>query len=95
MQKIVTGITAVILAISFSAFTAIQEPTNKKAMLTVIWHKYNAAGTAELSPIVSYTGTSAQAKAAFGCSDGNIVICARAYDLDGNQLSMYITKSPQ
>lgn len=95
MKKFAAGIVAVILALSFSAFTVIHKPASEKAMLTLTWHKYNAAGTAELNPVVSYTGTAAQAKAAFNCPDGTTVTCARGYDADGNPTSNYITKVPQ
>jgi hypothetical protein len=84
-----------VLAIGFSAFTIPKEKTSNKAMDTFVWHRYNAAGTAELSPIDSYTGTSPGAKSVFGCGDGGTVHCARAYDIEGTPLDLYITKSPQ
>jgi hypothetical protein len=95
MKKFMAGIAAVVLALSFSAFTVIHKPANEKAMLILTWHKYNPAGTMELSPVVSYTGTAAQAKAAFNCPDGPTVNCARGYDADGNPTSNFITKVPQ
>ena len=95
MKKFLAGFVAVVLAISFSAFTAVNKPANEKAKLTLTWHKYNPAGTMELSPVVSYTGTAAQAQAAFNCPNGTSVICARGYDSDGNPTSNFIKKVPQ
>ncbi len=95
MKKYFPGIMAIILAIGFSAFNInhFKEPVGSKIDYT--WHKYNPAGTAELSPVVTYFGSAAGAKTAFGCPDGTTVNCARAYDMDGNALSIYVKKSPQ
>lgn len=92
MKKYLMGIIAIVLAITFSAFTT---SVNKKVNLnkqTFTWHKYNAAGTAELSPIVSFTGDASQAKDQFQCPDGNTVKCARAYNAVGNPLDVFIMK---
>ncbi|HET6994905.1 MAG TPA: hypothetical protein VFI06_07975 [Chitinophagaceae bacterium] len=94
MRKYFLSILAIGLAIGFSAFTIPHDKTNKEKQ-TYVWHKYNAAGTAELSPIVTYTGTEAGAKSAFGCSEGTTVFCARAYDSEGSGLDLYVKKSPQ
>ncbi len=95
MKKFVLGIIAVAFAVGVSAFTIIHKKSDKAKMESYTWHKFNAAGTAELSPVVTYTGTAAGAKSAFGCPDGTTVNCARAYDSEGNPLDIYVKKSPQ
>lgn len=92
MKKLSLGIFAVVLAIGFSAFTS---KSLTESNQSYVWHKYNAAGTAELSPVVKYTGTTAGARASFGCSDAGAVNCARAYDAEGIAQDVYIKKVPQ
>jgi hypothetical protein len=93
MKKFSFRIIAVLLAVGFSAFTFTHNKANNKEMKTdYVWHKFNPAGTAELSPVVTFTGTEAGAKSAFGCPDGTTVYCARAYDSEGNPLDIYIRK---
>jgi hypothetical protein len=95
MRKYFLSILAIVLAIGFSAFTIPHDQMNKKGKDVFVWHKFNAAGTAELSPIVSYMGSEAGARSAFACSEGTTVNCARAYDSEGTPLDLYIKKSPQ
>ena len=95
MKKYLLGIFAAIMAIAFSAFTVSSSNPKTGSLDTYVWHKYNAAGTVELSPIVTYTGTADGAKTAFGCPDGTSVNCASAYDLDGNPLGIYVKKTAQ
>ncbi len=96
MKKISLGIFALLIAIGFSAFAVIHKKTKPVANdPTYVWHKFNAAGTAELSPVVTYTGTAAMAKQTFGCPDGTAVNCARAYDADNQPLPIYIKKTAQ
>lgn len=95
MKKYFLGIMAMILAVGFSAFTVTSTKINNSKSDTFTWHKFNAAGTMELSPIVTYTGTAAGAQSAFGCPEGNTVNCARAYDALGNPTVNYVKKVPQ
>ncbi len=95
MKKFGFALSAIAFIAILSAFTLSQNKKDSMPQQTYVWHKYNAAGTAELSPTVSYIGTAAGAKTAFGCTDGTSVNCARAYDIEGNPLSLYVKKSPQ
>jgi len=95
MKKYLSGIVAVVLAIGFSAFTANHQEKKYGNMQDYTWHKFNAAGTAELSPAVTFTGTDAGAKSAFGCPDGSSVNCARAYDEFGGALNIYVKKTAE
>jgi hypothetical protein len=68
---------------------------NKPANTQVYsWHMYNLSGTAELVPAQIFYGTESGARIQFGCPPGITVICARAYDIEGNPLNVYIKKSP-
>jgi len=91
MKKSLLGFSALILAISLSAFTSggIQKDD---ALVDYEWHKYNAAGTAELSPTVIFDGTAADARVDFGCPTSGSKTCGRAYDSNGLPLNIYITK---
>ena len=92
MKKYLLGVVAVVMAIVFSAFS-VQKDENRESNLQVYtWHMYNTAGTAELSPVVSFTGTEPNTRTEFGCSTGGPVICARAYDSEGTPLDIYIDK---
>jgi len=96
MKKYLLGISIVLLAVGFSAFTLHKKNSDRQNALTdYVWHKYNAAGTAEVSPVETFTGTAEGAKTAFGCPNGSTVICARAYDDEGTPLDIYVMKSPQ
>lgn len=95
MKKYFLFLTVLLLAAGFSAFKLGSEKNKAEKFQTYTWHKYNAAGTAEIIPAVTYTGTASGAKTAFGCPDGSTVNCARAYDGDGNPLNIYVMKSPQ
>jgi hypothetical protein len=95
MRKYFLSILAIVLAIGFSAFTVVPGNTNKNPDDVYVWHKYNPAGTAELNPLVTYTGTAAAAKIAFGCPDGVTATCAAAYDFEGTSQGIYIQKAPQ
>jgi hypothetical protein len=95
MRKYFLSILAIVLAIGFSAFTVVPGNKNKKVDDAFVWHKYNPAGTAELVPTVTYTGTAAGASVAFGCSEGSSVNCGRAYDFEGTATDIFIKKSPQ
>lgn len=95
MKKYLNGTIALVLAVTVSAFNVARnnEMASKKTDYT--WHKFNAAGTAELSPAVTFFGTAAGAKTAFGCPDGTSVNCARAYDMSGTPLAIYVKKTAQ
>lgn len=95
MKKLGFILSTIALIAILSAFTISKNTKETTSPQTYVWHKYNAAGNAELSPIVTYVGTAAGAKTAFGCPDGSSVNCARAYDLEGNPLDIYVKKSPQ
>lgn len=92
MKKYLLGMAAVALAIVFSAFSIKHEKDEANSLQTYTWHKYNTAGTAELSPVVSYTGTASGARNQFGCPTEGAVTCGRAYDAEGNPLSVFISK---
>jgi hypothetical protein len=92
MKKYLLGTAAVVMAICFSAFTFHPKSDGNSSMQTYTWHKYNTAGTAELSPVVSYTGTASGARSQFGCPTEGAVTCGRAYDAEGNPLSVFISK---
>lgn len=93
MKKHFLGLFAFAMAIALSSFTLFTKEKADTQVLT--WHKYNAAGTMELVPIVSFTGTELQARVTFGCPDAGAVICARAYSSSGDPLNRYIAKDPQ
>jgi uncharacterized protein YxeA len=95
MKKYLIGLMAVVLAIGFSAFNGSQEKKKSDMQQTFTWHKYNPAGTSELSPVVTFVGTANDAKSAFNCPDGLSVICARAYDEEGTPLDVYVRKTAQ
>ena len=94
MKKYFLGIVAIVLALGFSAFTTMDRKVTKSGSQSFIWHKYNPAGTAELSPTVWFEGTIEEASAYFQCPEGNSVFCARAYDVT-IPLDYYIVKSPE
>jgi hypothetical protein len=95
MKKYFLIIAILVLGVGFSAFKFSGAGKKAEKMQIYTWHKYNAAGTSEIIPAVTYTGTAAGAKSSFGCPDGNTVNCARAYDSEGNPLNIYVKKSPQ
>lgn len=92
MKNYVLGLLAIILAVGLSAFNYSNNGTANEPLQSFTWHKYNAEGTAELTPVVPFTGTSSGARNSFLCPDPGERICARAYDDEGNPLEMYITK---
>ena len=95
MKKYLLGIIAIFLAICFTAFTVKEKKENNSIKTSYVWHKFNPAGTAELSPVVTFTGTSDEAKVAFACPDGASVNCARAYTMTGTPLSIYVKKTAE
>ncbi len=95
MKKYFIGIVAIFFAIALSIFTVSFTEVKNSNEEVLTWHKFNTAGTMELSPTVTYTGTASQAQAAFNCSLGISVICARAYDAEGIPTGNYIQKTPQ
>lgn len=92
MKKHLLGLSALVLAIVMSAFSL---PENSSDNQVYTWRKYNPAGTAELSPVVSFTGSANDARDAFDCPDEGEVICARAYTSNGTPLNLFIEKIPQ
>lgn len=93
MKRLLLGLFALMFVISLSAFHHMNSKKESQAQQTLIWHKYNNAGTAELVPAVTFTGTAAQARTEFGCPEDDETICARAYNDEGVGLSIYILKS--
>lgn len=92
MKKFSIVLIAAVMAIGFSAFTTHSNKVDADGLQTFIWHKYDADGTAELDPVVSYEGTASGARSEFGCPTEGAVNCARAYNSLGNPLNIYITK---
>lgn len=92
MKKYLLGIFAIVLAIGFSSFTVNNSKKTPQNEVTFRWHQYNAAGTAELFPVVMVEGDEAFARQQFECPDGSLKICARAYDLDDNPTPILINK---
>lgn len=95
MKKFLLGFIAIFLAIGFSAFSFKPNTLNRIEKDSYVWHKYNPAGTAELSPVVTFTGTATEAKTTFGCPDGTTVNCARAYTMAGSPLPIFVKKTAQ
>ncbi|TWI83257.1 hypothetical protein IQ13_1365 [Lacibacter cauensis] len=93
MKKLLLGIFALLFVISLSAWHLVNKPKPAAKETVYTWHKYNTAGTAELSPAVVYTGSDVQARNFFGCPEDNETICARAYDEEGQPLDIYIMKA--
>lgn len=92
MKKILFGLFAVLFVISLSAFHNFSSKKEKTTLQNYVWHKYNNAGTTELVPAVTFTGTDEEARTEFGCPEDNEVICARAYNDQGVPLDIYILK---
>lgn len=93
MKKQLLGILAIAFAISLSAFTTVKNKTTTVSpQASYTWHKYNAAGTAELVPAVTFNGTDLGARQAFNCPEADETICARAYN-GSTPLDIYILKA--
>lgn len=95
MKKYLLGIFAIVLAIGFSAFTVTDRNTTNQDDPVYSWHQYDVTGTIELSPVVEFPGTETEARTKFKCPSGTPLICARAYDMNGNPLSLFIRKNSQ
>lgn len=95
MKKLLLGLFALLFVVSLSAWSLVHKPKPAAKATTITWHKYNAAGNAELVPTVPYTGSASAAKNFFDCPDGEEAICARGYDEEGQPLDLYIMKSPE
>lgn len=92
MKQKIFGLLVIAVAITLSAFT--YETDHKATSLTQMsytWHKYNNAGTAELVPAVTFTGSDLGARQAFNCPEADETICARAYN-GSTPLDIYILK---
>lgn len=93
MKRLLLGFFALMFVISLSAFHQMNSKKEKQAQQSLIWHKYNNAGTAELVPAVTFTGTAGQARTEFSCPEDDETICARAYNDEGMPLNIYILKA--
>lgn len=91
MKRYLLAVFALLFVISLSAFhhNTSKKETAKPDVYT--WHKYNNAGTAELVPAVTMTGTAEEARLEFGCEESTETICARAYN-GSTPLEIYILK---
>jgi hypothetical protein len=78
MKKYLTGLTALALAIAFSAFSAVPEKADNGQ--SIRWAKTNLDGTLPASPQI-YTGTTSQARAEFSCPDDGSQFCAKEVNL--------------
>lgn len=78
MRKYLSGIVAVIMAISFSAFTVTPKTVSGK-FTDYRWAKTNLDGTIPANPQI-YVGPAASVPSQFSCPSGTTYFCAKAVD---------------
>ena len=85
MKKYLSGIVAVILAISFSAFTITPKTVSGK-LTDYRWAKTNLDGTIPANPQI-YNGPAAGVPSQFSCPAGATYFCAKAVDVNNVPLT--------
>lgn len=78
MRKYLSGIVAVIMAISFSAFTVTPKTVSGK-FTDYRWAKTNLDGTIPANPQI-YIGPASGVASQFGCPVGTPYFCAKVVD---------------
>ena len=84
MKSLLTGFTALVVALSLSAFT-IQDSNVKEGGQNIRFASTDASGVVDTSPDI-FTGTIAGARQHYNCPDGTPTFCARQVDNANNAL---------